>query len=115
VGQLPKSLIIVIEPLPNGLRYTSQSITADDKRLGMTYEAKFDGKDYPIRGNDRYDAVAWTRVDARTYLAVTKKNGQTVGSTKYTVAPDGRSFTRAGTAQREGGEPNKYTERFERQ
>lgn len=115
VGQLPKSLIIAIEAIPNGLRYSSKSVTSDGKQLGMTYEAKFDGRDYPIRDNERYDAAAWTRVDARTYLAVTKKNGQTVGSTKYTVAPDGRTFTRAGTAQREGGEPNKYSELFERQ
>lgn len=115
IGQLPKSLTITIESLPNGLRYSSKSITADDKQLGMTYEAKFDGKDYPIRDNDRYDAVSWTRVDARTYLAVTKKNGQTAGSTKYTVSADGKTFTRAGTAQRDGAEPNKYTELFERQ
>lgn len=115
VGQLPKSLVITIEALPNGLRYTSQSVTSEDRQLGMTYEAKFDGRDYPIRDNERYDAVAWTRVDARTYLAVTKKNGQTVGSTKYSVAADGKTFTRTGTAQREGGEPNKYSELFERQ
>ncbi|MBX9602296.1 MAG: hypothetical protein K2X35_14910 [Bryobacteraceae bacterium] len=81
----------------------------------MTYSAKFDGKEYPIANNDRYDSISWTRVDSRTFLSVTRKAGQQVGSTKYVVSPDGKSFLRSGTAKRAGGDINQYTELFERQ
>lgn len=115
IGQVPKSLLITIEAEPNGLRYTSKSVTAEGRELGMTYSAKFDGKEYPIPNNERYDSISWTKVDNRTFLSATKKGGQQVGSTKYVVSPDGKTFTRTGTAKREGGDINQYTELFERQ
>ncbi len=115
IGQVPKSLVITIDAEPNGLRYTSKSVTAEGRELGMTYSAKFDGKEYPIADSDRYDSISWTRVDNRTFLSVTRKAGQQVGGTKYVVSPDGKTFTRTGTAKRPGGDTNQYTELFERQ
>jgi hypothetical protein len=50
-----------------------------------------DGQDHPIAGEPCYDNVNLNVVDDRTTLETDKKNGKTVGTSRMTVSPDGRT------------------------
>jgi hypothetical protein len=58
------------------------------------YEAsgKFDGKDNPVKGNNPdADTIAFSKIDARTYEAISKKGGKTTVTARIVVAADGKT------------------------
>ncbi len=70
---------------------------------GVSYSAKFDGKDYPYKGDPGTAAVSLKRLGDREIEETDKYNGKTIAVADMTVAPDGRTMTtvihdkRAGT------------------
>ncbi len=60
---------------------------------GDSYMAKFDGSDYPYKGNYGVNAVSLKRIDARTIEETDKRDGTVVGVYKMTVSPNGKSMT----------------------
>src|SRR5467141_3853980 len=46
--------------------------------LKIEYDAKFDGKDYPVTGLPYADTVSVKRIDANTIQSTLKKGGQVV-------------------------------------
>src|SRR5258708_35625349 len=61
-GDLPKSLVLTIEPDgTDGLQYHSKNQLVDGTSGGAVYHAKIDGKDYPVSGTPNYDAVSIER------------------------------------------------------
>jgi hypothetical protein len=79
----------------NGLTVTYQG-TADGLKMsdpnGASYDAKFDGKDYPIQGDPGHTLVSLKRIDANTIEETDKREGKIVGVSHMTVSPDGRSM-----------------------
>jgi hypothetical protein len=72
---VPKSNIAVVDANENGLKLTEDVI--DDKgQLKISYEATFDGKDYPVTGDPSSDSVSYQRVNANTLKGQTKKGGK---------------------------------------
>ena len=113
---LPVSLILTIEADgPNGIKYQSKNRLVDGSSGGAGYQAKFDGKDYPVTGTPSYDAVAINRLNANTFIVHFKKGGKIIVDTRYTVAPDGKSLTRVGTATKSPEDVNHFDELFDRQ
>jgi hypothetical protein len=114
-GDLPKSLILTIEPDgPDGVHYRSKNHLVDGTSGGAEYHAKLDGKDYPVSGTPNYDAVSIERVNARTFHIQMKKVGTVIVDTTYKVGADGKSLTRKGTATK-GADTNNFEEWFDRQ
>jgi hypothetical protein len=79
---------------------TNQSVTvtttgtgADGKPTNTEFTANFDGKDYPVKGNRDWDAVAAKRVDSHTIEFTRKRGGKTVQTATSTVAKDGKTRT----------------------
>ena len=60
---------------------------------GDSYTAKFDGSDYPYKGNYGVNTVSLKRIDAHTIEETDKRDGTVVGVYKMTVSPDGKSMT----------------------
>jgi hypothetical protein len=60
---------------------------------GDSYTAKFDGNDYPYKGNFGINAVSLKQVDAHTFEETDKFNGKVMNVSKMTVSPDGKSMT----------------------
>lgn len=56
------------------------------------YSAKFDGKQYPLFGNDPR-TMSVTRVDAHTLQAQTFRDGKPGSQATYTVSNDGKTLT----------------------
>jgi hypothetical protein len=86
---------ITFKGIDNGLQMSQAN--------GISYSAKFDGKDYPYKGDPGVTSVSLHRIDDRHVQESDKENGKTVVVVDITVAPDGRTMTsvindkRAGT------------------
>ena len=79
----------------NGLTVTYQG-TADGLKMsdlnGNSYNAKFDGKDYPIEGDPGHTMVSLKRIGDRTIEETDKRDGEVVGVYRMTVSSDGKSI-----------------------
>ena len=79
----------------SGLTFTLKS-TADGLMMtsptGESYDAKFDGKDYPIKGDRGGSTVALKKIDERTVEETIKRDGKVVGVARMSVAQDGRTM-----------------------
>ena len=78
--------------IPNGLRITSGR---------ETYEAKFDGKDYPV-GKDLHSTVSLTLIDEDTFEETDKHNGKVLTVSRITVSKDGTTMKVESTDQQRG-------------
>lgn len=113
-GDLPLSLVLTItSDGAGGIQYASRNHLTDGSSGGASFDAKFDGKDYPVTGAPAYNMVSIRRINANTFNVKMKKDAQVIVDTTYTVAPDGKSLTRKGTANH--GQVNQFNEWFDRQ
>lgn len=80
----------------NGLtvRYegTSNGLKMSDLN-GVSFDAKFDGKDYPVQGDPGHTMVSLRRVGDNAIEETDKRDGKVVGVAKMTVSPDGKWIT----------------------
>jgi hypothetical protein len=60
---------------------------------GESYNAKFDGKEYPYEGDPGTSAVELKKIDDHTFQETYKRKGEVVGTAKMTISPDGKSLT----------------------
>ena len=109
-GLPPKSSTLVAVAVDGGFKQTVDTVMAT---LGLPTHsevtAKFDGKDTPVKGNPNADTTAYTRIDSRSYQAVSKKNGQVTITSRVVVSADGkmRTVTQTGV-DAQGKKVNNY-------
>lgn len=60
--------------------------------LGERYDAKFDGKDYPVEDDPGHTMTSVKRLSPSEVEITSKRNGKVVGVLLLTVTPDGRSI-----------------------
>src|SRR4051794_36604454 len=72
-GPAPRSFVSTIEAVGSDTKMTGVRIDADGVRTEAHFTAKFDGKDYPIKGSPNADTVSFRRVDARTVVRTDKR------------------------------------------
>jgi len=79
----------------NGLTVTYQG-TADGLKMsdlnGNSYDAKFDGKDYPINGDPGHTMISLKRIGNDTIEEIDKRDGKVIGISRMTVSSDGKSI-----------------------
>jgi hypothetical protein len=78
------ALVWTFQSTPEGLTMKSKT--------GESYDAKFDGKDYPIKGDRAGTTVALKRVDDRTLEETLKRDGKVVATSRSTVSADGKTL-----------------------
>ena len=88
-----KSDIAVVDADENGLKLTEDVIDDKGQPLKISYEAKFDGKDYPVNGDPSSDSVSYQRVNANTLKGKTKKDGKVAIDATIVVSKDGKITT----------------------
>ncbi len=80
----------------DGLSMTDQT--------GNSYTAKFDGKDYPFKGNSGVPtSVSLKKIDANTIEETDKRNGKVIGVSRMTVAADGKTMSGNSEDKLQGG------------
>ena len=72
------------------LKVTDAGVNSHDMN-GTGYEAKFDGKDYPMTGDIGHTMVSVRRVDERTFEETDKHDGKIDNVFRMSVAPDGKT------------------------
>ncbi len=90
---LPKSQIVRVEAGASRIRITEEVVDAKGAAMNISVDARFDGKDYPVKGSPFADAVSYRRVDRFTIKGIGKKDGKVVMHETVTVSPDGRTMT----------------------
>src|SRR5712691_3304775 len=115
-GPAPKSNIAKWEAFQGGVRLTVDVVPAKGETQHWESSGKFDGKDNPVKGNNPDgDAVAFSKIDARTYEVVTKKGGQTTVTARIVVAADGKTRITTQTGKNAQGQTVKNTMFYEKQ
>src|SRR5256885_14175104 len=75
-GPAPKSQTMTIEAWGgDGLKYAADGVGVDGKPTHAEFQAKYDGKDYPFKGNPDADMLSYRRIDANNLEATTKLKG----------------------------------------
>jgi hypothetical protein len=92
-GPAPKSTTTTIEADENKYKVDSHTVNADGTDLHISFDAKTDGKDYPISGTPSADTVSVKRVNAKTIETTWKKDGKVVMKTRGVLSNDGKTRT----------------------
>jgi hypothetical protein len=100
-----KSSTRTFEAVANGIKYTGQSVRADDTTGASHYTAYFDGKDYPITGDSNADTVSLKRIDRFTTEGIFKKAGKITYRVKRVVSQDGKIWTHTSEGTNSQGKP----------
>jgi hypothetical protein len=92
-GTPPKSQTTTLHAMDGGLHEVVERVNADGTTTRWELTGKYDGKDYPVKGDPARDMAAMTKVDANTVDLVNKKAGAVVSRMRIVVAADGKSRT----------------------
>jgi hypothetical protein len=86
---------------------TADGLTMSDQ-TGNSYTAKFDGKDYPVKGDPGITSVSLRKIDANAIEETYKRDGKIVTVIQMTVAADGKTLS-ASVEDKLGGRAFKWT------
>jgi len=92
-GPAAKSLTLKVESDENSVKIDSKGTDGEGKPTHVEYDAKFDGKDYPVTGLSYGDTVTVKRIDANTIQTTIKKGGQVMMTVTSKVSADGKTRT----------------------
>jgi hypothetical protein len=82
---------------------------------GENYSAKFDGKEYPFKGDPGVTAVVLKKVDDHTIEETYKHKGEVVGMSRIALSPDSKSLTIVSEDKRRGRTDTWIAEKQEKQ
>jgi hypothetical protein len=85
VGVSENALTAAIKTTADGQIYSTST--------GESWEAKYDGKNYPVKGRGVGYMISLKKVDARTVVYTTKRDGEIVEVSTMTVSADGKTAT----------------------
>jgi hypothetical protein len=89
----PRSWIMQIEATSDAVSEREEIVSFDGARTVVTFQARFDGKDYPVTGSLLADTIAYTRVDAHHIYGIAKKNGCISVRERVSTSPEGHILT----------------------
>jgi hypothetical protein len=112
---VPKSWTVTIEATADGEKVDSEMVSADGNTVTSHFEAKFDGKNYPLEGSPNADTVALKRTNASTIKRIDKKDSKIVREVTRVMAKDGRSFTATVKTKDAKGKPITLMAVYEKQ
>jgi len=94
-----KNTIVVYSAVGDDMKVTIEGVDWRGKTFHDEWIGKFDGKDYPVKGDPLGDSRSYTKVDANTLSFTGKMGGKTIFTGTTVVSPDGktRSVTSSAT------------------
>lgn len=113
-GPPPKSSTVKVEPWENGLKTTTDVVTAQGESRHIEVSGKFDARDNPITGNPNADTDAFRRVNAHTYVTFAKKGGKATTTTRVEISADGKTRTTRTTGKNAQGQDVDNTAVYDR-
>jgi hypothetical protein len=89
----PKSDTAVVDVNENRIKFNEDIVDDKGAALKLSYEAKFDGKDYPVTGAPDADSISYARYDAHKLEGTIKKGGKITAKLTAVVSKDGKTTT----------------------
>ena len=117
-GPGPKSLTRKVEALgSDGVKYTFEGVAADGKPLSYGFSVHFDGKDNPISGSipNGADTISAKMTGSHHFVAILKKGGKEIGTSKVSVSEDGKTTTVEVTGTNAAGAKTHDVQVFDKQ
>jgi len=115
-GPAPKSQTTILETIADGsTKERGDRVNADGSRTQWEWTAKFDGKDYPVKGDPSRDSGSIRKIDDYTVEITNKKAGKVMNVAHITIARDGKSRDSNVTGMDGQGRPVHNTLLWERQ
>ena len=99
-GKPPREGVYWIERDGDWLLFSARWVSADGRRLEMSFAGRPDGQPHPYEDPAVADTVTTTLVDARTLDTTADKDGRVAAHGRRVLSPDGRvmTVTQSGTA-----------------
>jgi hypothetical protein len=102
--------VTIVEKAPHGMtRMVVTNVDSHGNPTRAEWVGKYDGKNYPVKGEAAVDSREFTRVDAYTLTLADTKNGKVVLTGRIVVAPDGKSRSLTTTGERTDAQGNKVS------
>ncbi len=88
-----RSTVTTVELWEGGIKYSTDSVNAQGRKVHTEWSARFDRKDYPVTGAPAVDSYAIQQIDDRSYTVIAKKNGLRTTRSTSTISADGKTRT----------------------
>ena len=93
----PRSTTVKGESVENGIKMVVDTVDSQGKSFHYEYTAKYDGKDYAVKGDPNRDVTAFKKIDDYTFEQVNKKGAKITTTSRLVYARDGKSRTQTTT------------------
>ena len=104
-GPAPKSQTLKIVAWgADGVTYTADGVDPDGKPSHWEFQAKYDEKFVPFKGNIDADMISYKRIDANTIESKTTLKGKPAATTRAVVSADGKTRTLTQTGKNAKGQ-----------
>jgi len=112
-----KSLSVVREEAPDGVKATLTGERTDGSAINASYTAKYDGSPARVTGvGTPYDTISIKQVDANTFTYEAKQtNGKYRSHGRSVVSKDGKTMTTKARGTDANGKPMTLTLVYEKQ
>jgi hypothetical protein len=89
----PKSSTAHIEADDHSFKLDQQFVDDKGQSADVSFDPKFDGKEYPVKGDPDTDTVSLHRVNEREITFTYRKAGKITSKIKAMVSKDGKTTT----------------------
>lgn len=114
-GPAPKSTTVTYSVAGQGLKVVVDTVGPDGVKGHWEYTANFDGKDYPMIGNNAdADSASLKRINANTVEVVNKRGGKRTLTHTRVLSADGKTLTITSTGTNAQGQTVNNVQVFEK-
>ena len=107
--------VVVYAPTGDKVLVKIHGIDWKGKPFSDEWIGKFDGKDYPVKGDPLGDSRSYTKVDENTLSFIGKMGGKTIFTGTTVVSPDGKTRTVTSSATDAQGKTFSTTSVYDKQ
>lgn len=113
-GPVPKSQTITYSPTAEGMKIVVDIVPADGPAQHWEMTAKYDGKDYPVKGHPNADTISLDALKGEKSQSTFKKGGKVTAVNVRTLSADGKTLTIESKGTDEKGQPVHNVQVYER-
>lgn len=113
-ADVQKYTTVVYEPQGDMIKCITLGTTPDGQPIHLEWLGKFDGKEYPTRGDRNSDQRSYTLQNDGSLAIANRKNGKPTTTGRVLISPDGKTRTIQATGVDPDGKPAAYTGVYDR-
>lgn len=111
----PKNNTVVYESAGGNVKVTVDGVDAQGKATHNEWTGKFDGKDYPLKGDPQSNTRSYKTINDHTTELTNKKDGKVTATGRIEISSDGKSRTVTVKGTDGQGTPVTYSAVYDKQ